>query len=917
MAKSLDSTSMRLWLMLLTLLSQPITTTSSSVSTSHNPDYTMAPLTTTTTPDPNTKTTFPYTDNLRPNISTIIDHSSDRDLYILLIQVMKKLDILPSNSACIKLEKISTDVITVNKRTHSQTVGVHLYFHTRKKEDFRSAESRDCSSVPVVNVDGHSLTRDKLALKDSTSGAGYETVTTAMVNSGSDMTSQANNGSAGVLVGTKTVAVHNNRQTDDDRGISRTQLVVISTCSAIIGTFFIVAGILRLRYYYKRYEEERILAQRPTFRSCSIALRNPTASTEQIRRDSMLSKSSSYQSNCTQHKWSNQSQNGVFSRDQSGNDSPKMSADKMPLLVVTSASDPSTPVSSVSQQSFQFIDEEPSRRKNSPFAASQDDIEAEPLLTQEFDGREITPVSRPPVGREQECDRLEDIGKCNILFDHDQLNNMYDKTTNDRNCAEVLISPDVGTHIDSCPLDSYPQFSGGSNSGEILTQAELSSLSPHHNGNKDSPTCFGLTQSDSSLCAANPFRHSSQVEYCPPPLTPGLELATISINHSNSPKPLLRSVSLPARSVADQSDHNRFQNTSLRTTGPSYSLVERPITTVPRGVSPVISESSIEESQLENAPVGSQSSFDTTGPSNAPIGSQSSFDATGPSSVPVVRQSSLNAMGLGNMPVVSQSRLNSTGPTNAPVVRQSNLDTSSVEEVEKMDKPPQICEGRASVHNQSSMDSSGPGKVPVTHQSNMDLGKIGVTGQSSTELLGSGKVAVTGQSTMDSSGSGKDAATGQSSIELSGSGKVAVTGQSSLDSSSMNEARKKNKGPLTREASAPAVSRSSCMDEGWETDESPPPPAHNVIPVRQSSTGTTSCMDEGWETDESPPPPAHNVIPVRQSSTGTTSSVATVGADNSGNKMKVKVGLVGKIVRLEIMKQCWELLIKKRLWDRS
>ena len=105
-------------------------------------------------------------------------------------------------------------MIIVNKRTHSQTVGVHLYFHTRTKDDVLS-QSHDCSPVPVINVAGLARTRDELPLRDSTSGAGHGAVTTVKVKTVSEVTSQVNNGSAGVLVGTQ--SGQKNRQTDGDK----------------------------------------------------------------------------------------------------------------------------------------------------------------------------------------------------------------------------------------------------------------------------------------------------------------------------------------------------------------------------------------------------------------------------------------------------------------------------------------------------------------------------------------------------------------------------------------------------------------------------------------------------------------------------------------------------------------------------
>ncbi|KAK3798660.1 hypothetical protein RRG08_058337 [Elysia crispata] len=125
----------------------------------------------------------------------------------------------------------------------------------------------------------------------------------------------------------------------EERGmgkLSRTQIVVISTCSAIIGMFFLIAAFLRIRNYIKRIRLEQALANRPKFRSCSVALRNPTHSMEQLRRDSLASKASHQNSVTT--KGSNYSQTNASSReDDSSASSPRHDPDTTPLLIITRA----------------------------------------------------------------------------------------------------------------------------------------------------------------------------------------------------------------------------------------------------------------------------------------------------------------------------------------------------------------------------------------------------------------------------------------------------------------------------------------------------------------------------------------------------------------------------------------------------
>ncbi|KAH9513565.1 hypothetical protein Btru_033367 [Bulinus truncatus] len=144
------------------------------------------------------------------------------------------------------------------------------------------------------------------------------------------------------------------REDDTPNGLSRTQIVVISTCSAIIGMFFLVAGILRIRNYIKRLRMEQALANRPKFRSCSVALRNPTQSMEQLRRDSTASKTSHQNSVTT--KGSNGSQTNGSSRENSSASSPRHEPDTAPLLIITRPADLSN--SAESNSSLQYNDED-------------------------------------------------------------------------------------------------------------------------------------------------------------------------------------------------------------------------------------------------------------------------------------------------------------------------------------------------------------------------------------------------------------------------------------------------------------------------------------------------------------------------------------------------------------------------------
>ncbi|XP_059178212.1 uncharacterized protein LOC131957430 [Physella acuta] len=121
--------------------------------------------------------------------------------------------------------------------------------------------------------------------------------------------------------------------------------------------FFIIAAILRIRNYIKRARHEQAMANRPKFRSCSVALRNPTQSMEQLRRDSLISKTS--QQNSITTKGSNCSQTNGSSQENSSSSSPRHEPDTTPLLVITrppGGTDYPTPTESHS--SLQYMDDD-------------------------------------------------------------------------------------------------------------------------------------------------------------------------------------------------------------------------------------------------------------------------------------------------------------------------------------------------------------------------------------------------------------------------------------------------------------------------------------------------------------------------------------------------------------------------------
>ncbi|XP_013407484.1 uncharacterized protein LOC106171600 isoform X2 [Lingula anatina] len=56
--------------------------------------------------------------------------------------------------------------------------------------------------------------------------------------------------------------------------LTSTQIMVIAVCSSVIGLFFIAALTMRIRNYFRRLRREQELAERPSFRGYTVALKH-------------------------------------------------------------------------------------------------------------------------------------------------------------------------------------------------------------------------------------------------------------------------------------------------------------------------------------------------------------------------------------------------------------------------------------------------------------------------------------------------------------------------------------------------------------------------------------------------------------------------------------------------------------------
>lgn len=278
---------------------------------------------------------------------------------------------------------------------------------------------------------------------------------------------------------------------EDDSGLSHTQLVVIVTCSCIIGLFFFVAGIMRIRNYVNRLREEQAMAKRPTFRSCTVALRNSTGSSELLRRETL--------SNTSPSKGEDDRNSGGGESIQS---SPKQAGNaNNPKFLTTSAS-PKQEANKSSLKSptssIKYIDEDDTSKKESDTDEVEDEGESEskPLLASEV-------LSGKEDNREN--------GKGPVHFGNALA---FENFPNNNNNA-------IPNTTDTNEANLNPSFSSMENNSYQPTaqsEPEVSWLEQAVEESTIGSVTAGLTQSDSSLSSGNKFYSygNGQLEYVVP-----------------------------------------------------------------------------------------------------------------------------------------------------------------------------------------------------------------------------------------------------------------------------------------------------------------------------------------------------------------------------------------------------------------
>ncbi|WAR15161.1 hypothetical protein MAR_005266, partial [Mya arenaria] len=154
-------------------------------------------------------------------------------------------------------------------------------------------------------------------------------------------------------------------------GLSRTQVIVIATCSAVIGTFFIIAGALRIHSCIKRYRANREAVLSIARRTSTIGFNGTNLS----RRESACSKASRQ----SHSMFKTGSHHDVNTPSNNSHHSSKHSLDNKPLLSVAHLNQRSDGTSW--HGSLVYIDEDLHKRtKDHSYIGSDNGSEDDALL---------------------------------------------------------------------------------------------------------------------------------------------------------------------------------------------------------------------------------------------------------------------------------------------------------------------------------------------------------------------------------------------------------------------------------------------------------------------------------------------------------------------------------------------------------
>ncbi|XP_062590631.1 uncharacterized protein LOC134252224 [Saccostrea cucullata] len=391
------------------------------------------------------------------NVSASLQNNCQ--IYNRLGLVLKELGIFSANSNfCFILETLTRTVYQSDNSGSSQRISVSLDFIV-------SSQSSGVDQNTTVTNNCHNM-------------ATYSRQVEAMEQLQSQNQTDAHNVSTVVDPPSK------HAQGEDSGGLSYTQMVVIATCASIIGTFFLIAGIIRVRNYWKRWREEQAASRRLAATNYRLPLHSSNQEVHGSPKDSRAGSSGSgHSQNSPMLK-----HNDLYNQVGNGKSvaSPNKYLDTMPLLVVTAPSTgPNTPIGSVS--SIQYIDEEPDT-KEEDFTIEKNMENEE--CTKKSDSQ-TTSGTNQNAPNQNTAQRNQPI-KC-IVSEENKSN-----------------SP----NIDSCEMQGHADSHFCSDGGTTNTD-----INPSQNNQEGTPNNLllncGISQSDESLgtTANHAYCYGNQSEY--------------------------------------------------------------------------------------------------------------------------------------------------------------------------------------------------------------------------------------------------------------------------------------------------------------------------------------------------------------------------------------------------------------------
>ncbi|CAH1774766.1 unnamed protein product [Owenia fusiformis] len=341
----------------------------------------------------------------------LLDYTLDQETHLVaIIEALEKLEIIATqHQLCYTLQKVVRSIRSVQNGSE-----IELKMTIKSSREINGKLTADKvntlknNSVVLYDVDNTT----KSNCLPVTSGSAMETTTNSSI----------------VATG--------------DKQLGRTQVMVIVTCSVVIGVFFILAGLLRIKSYIKRRREAEAAAR--ALRSTNnVCLKNKDQDKASFKQ----------------------------SRQAKTNGSVEI-AETNPLLIITSASAPTSPL--LDSNTCQMSSERTSQQDE----ASQGSWElAEELANQSDDSK------KQDVARRANDDATPDC-----------TNNGTDE-----------IQKDETVHIENTPQQSSPK--------DQCISADGGHEPPHENIYQ---TNIGINQSNSSLSSyqCNPsYSYGNQTEY--------------------------------------------------------------------------------------------------------------------------------------------------------------------------------------------------------------------------------------------------------------------------------------------------------------------------------------------------------------------------------------------------------------------